>query len=311
VNALAEAQHFAGPPHWTWYILGYFFLAGLAGGSYFFATLLRHWGTRADEPLARIGFLVPFPALVLCAALLTLDLNQPLRFWHMLVDTTPGGFGLNFKSWSPMSVGVWALVVATGFALVSFVDTLVRDGRLRHPLARTVARLNGKAWNIVGAALCLFIASYTGVLLAVSNQPIWSDTWALGALFLASGLSGSAALLLMFSQRRRGAEASRPVLEIAERWFAALELLLIAVFFVTLVEDGTLDDVLGMPWLLLWIVALVGTLPGLRGLASDQLRVTAAGTVTATRAAALTTSPALVLVGVLALRAAVIFSAQA
>ena len=47
----------------------------------------------------------------------------------------------------------------------------------------------------MGALLGLFVAGYTGVLLAVSNQPVWSDTWALGGLFLASGLTGSAALI--------------------------------------------------------------------------------------------------------------------
>jgi hypothetical protein len=98
---------------------------------------------------------------------------------------------------------------------------------------------------------------------------------------------------------------------VAERLFASLELLLVAVFALTLIDDGTLDDAFGMPYLLLWLVALAGMLPGLRGLASERLHVTAGGSVAAGRAAAWTATPALVLVSVLALRAAVIFSAQA
>ena len=105
MTSLAAAQHFAGPPEWTWYILFYFFLAGLAGGCYFLATLLRHWGTPADEPVARVGFYVAFVATLICPILLTLDLTKPLRFWHMLVNTTPDGFGLSFNSNTPMSVG--------------------------------------------------------------------------------------------------------------------------------------------------------------------------------------------------------------
>jgi formate-dependent nitrite reductase membrane component NrfD len=310
MTSFAQAQHFVGEPEWTWYILFYFFLAALAGGSYFLATLLRHWGTSGDEPVARLGFYVAFPATLICPILLTLDLTKPLRFWHMLVNTTPGGFGLNFKSWSPMSVGVWVLIVFSLFTLVSFVDTLARDGRIRHPLARRLAWGGGKVWNVAGTVVGLFIASYTGVLLAVSNQPIWSDTWALAGLFLASGLSGSAALLLLLTRYRRGAESSRPFLEIGAQLFAALELLLLVVFAVTLIDDRTLDDALGMPWLLLWLVALAGMLPGLRGLVGG-LRVPAGGgAVGAERAAAWAAVPALVLVGVLALRAAVIFSAQ-
>ena len=55
-------------------------------------------------------------------------------------NTTPGDVGLNFKYWSPMSVGAWALLVASASSpLVSFVDALVRDGKLRIPLVAPAA----------------------------------------------------------------------------------------------------------------------------------------------------------------------------
>jgi polysulfide reductase chain C len=312
---LADTQHFAGAPEWTWYILFYFFVAGLAGGCYFLATLLRYWGAPGDEPVARLGFYVPFPATLIGLLLLTLDLKQPLRFWHMLFNTTPGQFGLNFNSKTPMSVGVWALLVASVFAFVAFVDSLVRDGKLRGGPARRLAGLLdgpvGLVWNVIGAIMYLFIAGYTGVLIAVSNQPIWSDSWALGGLFLASGLTGGAALLLLLAHYRRGTEPSRGVLEISERIFTVLELLLIVVVLLTLIDDGTLGTALSFPWLLLWLVALAAMLPALRDLAVRGLREPAGEAVVAGRSWAWAVAPALVLVGVLALRAWVIFSAQA
>lgn len=315
MTPLAAAEHFAGEPEWTWYILGYFFLAGLAGGSYFLAAFLRHWGSPADEPAARLGFYAVLPLTLLCPILLTLDLTKPLRFWHMLFNTTPDDFGLNFNSGTPMSVGVWALLVGSVFALVSFIDALVRDGKLRLAPARWLSRAlegtAGKIWDVVGAVVFLFIAGYTGVLLAVSNQPIWSDTWALGGLFLASGLSGSAALLILLTRYRRDAQPSRGFLELAERLFAAIELLLLAMLVLTLIDDGTLDEAFDLPWIPLWLLALAGMLPGLSGLAGRRLTVTSGGALAAERAQAWTVAPALVLAGVLALRAAVIFSAQA
>ena len=306
MTLLAASEHFAGAPEWTWFILFYFFVAGLAGGCYFLATLLRYWGSPGDEPVARLGFYVPFPATLIGLLLLTLDLKQPLRFWHMLVNTTPGQFGLNFNSATPMSVGVWVLLVASAFAFVAFVDSLARDGRIRHRLAGRLTGLFdgtvGMVWNVVGTILYLFVAGYTGVLIAVSNQPIWSDSWALGGLFLASGLSGSAALLVLLTRYRAGAESSRGFLDLGARLFAALELALLVVFALTLIDDGTLDTAFAFPWLLLWLVALVGMMPALRDLAVDGLRV---------RARVWVLAPWLVLAGVLALRAAVIFSAQA
>jgi polysulfide reductase chain C len=315
MTLLAATEHFAGAPEWTWYILFYFFLAGLAGGAYFLATLLRYWGTPADEPVARLGFYVAFPATIIGLLLLTLDLKQPLRFWHMLFNTTPGQFGISFNSVTPMSVGVWALLAASIFSFVVFVDTLVRDGRMGNRPARRLGTVLdgtvGLVWNVAGAVLYLFIAGYTGVLIAVSNQPIWSDSWALGGLFLASGLAGSAALLLVLSHYRPGAEFSRGILERSEHVFAALELLLVVVVVLTLIDDGTLGDAFGFPWILLWLVALAGMLPGLRGLVGDRIRATRrAGVAAIERVPAWVVAPSLVLVGVLALRAAVIFSAQ-
>ena len=312
MTLLAQAQHFAGDPHWTWWILAYFFFAGLAGGSYFLAAFLRHWGNPADEAAARLGFYVALPATLVCPILLTFDLSKPLRFWHMLVDTTPGDFSLNFNTGTPMSVGVWALLIASVFAFVSFVDALVRDGKVRVPIvARITGALVGKVWDVAGAVVFLFVAGYTGVLLAVSNQPIWSDTWALGGLFLASGLSGSAALLILLLRYRRDAAPSRGFLEVGERLFAALELLLLCLLVVTLIGDGTLDEAFDAPWIPLWLIALAGMLPGLSALAGRGLRVSAGGAAAVERAKASTLTPVLILAGVLALRAAVIFSAQA
>jgi polysulfide reductase chain C len=273
---------------------------------------MRHWGTPEDEPAARLGFYAALPPILIAPILLTLDLNKPLRFWHMLVNTTPDQFGLNFNTGTPMSVGVWGLIVASVFVVVSFVGALVRDGKFRNPLTNAVSGIAGKVWEVIGAVVLLFIAGYTGVLLAVSNQPIWSDTWALGALFLASGLSGSAALLLLLITRyRRDAEPSRGFLVLCERLFALLELLLLLVLVLTLIGDGTLDEAFDLPWIPLWLLALAGMLPGLRGLAANRLRVTSGGAVAVERAQALAWEPVLVLVGVLALRAAIIFSAQA
>jgi len=312
-----EVQHFAGAPHWTWYILFYFFLAGLSGGSYVIATLFRLGGEPSDEPAARLGYYVAFAALLPCPVMLILDLGTPLRFWHMMWNTTPGAAGLNFKYWSPMSVGVWALAVFGAFATVSFVETLVRDQRIRWSLAQRAVRLLdgilGRVVMVAGAVAGLFIAGYTGVLLSVSNQPVWSDTWALGGLFLASGLSGSAALLLFLVRYRRSAERSAGPLVVSERLYAVLELALIVIFALTLVPAGTVDTAFGFPWILLWLVALTGLVPGIGGLLTGRLAVTPEGVAVSVGSASAVRSvaiPVLVLLGVLALRAAVIFSIQ-
>src|SRR5256714_54214 len=303
---LAEAEHFVRAPNWTWYILFYFFLAGLSGGSYVLATLLRLRGDSAEEAVARLGYYVALPTLLVCPVLLTLDLGQPLRFWHMLVNTTPGDRGAVFKSWSLMSVGSWVLLVFGVFVAVSFLDAWVRDRR-----GTGRAGFLATAWSVLGALVGLFVAGYTGVLLAVSNQPVWSDTWTLGALFLASGLAGSAALLGWLVRFRRAASARAGALVRGERYFFVLELALIAALVVTLVRAGTAGRAFGFPWLLLWVLAaLAGLLPWLRRRDVPTVAASGEGAAHAVAAAPGLILTLLILGGILALRAAVIFSAQ-
>src|SRR5207302_4093322 len=245
------AEHFVRAPQWTWYILFYFLFAGLAGGAYVVATLLRLSGDPRDESAARIGFYVSLPATIICPILLTADLGVSwARFWHMLVDVTPGDTGLNFKSGSPMSVGVWALLLFGFFVGISALDTWARDrgGRSEGLLGAII----GRAFNLVGAIFGLFIASYTGVLLSVSNQPIWSDTWMLGGLFLASGLSGSAALITLLTRYRPDAAFSLGRLHEADGYFSILELVLLVAFFITIIAAGTAG--MTLPLLPLWLL---------------------------------------------------------
>ena len=293
-------EHFVVAPGWTWFILLYFFFAGISGGAYVIGTMLRLWGNPADKAASRLAFIISFPLLLLCPILLTLDLGQPLRFWHMLVDVRTGT--LAFKAYSPISLGSWGLTIFGLFAFVMFLAAVGEGGYLRWRVlagaGRVLGSALGKAFMLIGAIFALFVAAYTGVLLAVSNQPVWSDTWTLGGLFLASGLSGAAATVLLLSRGRRDAAVSDGKLMEADRYFIILELILIALFLITL--GGVVSKVLGGGWIILWLVVLIGTLVPLvaewRPAMMRQLPPVL--------------MPVLVLVGVLALRAVIIFSAQ-
>jgi formate-dependent nitrite reductase membrane component NrfD len=302
------AEHFVRAPQWIWYILFYFFFAGLAGGSYILATILRVAGDPRDEPAARLGFYVSLPATLICPILLTADLGASWsRFWHMLVNVTPGETALNFKYWSPMSVGVWALLVFGFFVAVSALDTWARDRRGRpHGLLGASA---GRAFNLVGSIVGLFILSYTGVLLSVSNQPVWSDTWALGGLFLVSGLSGAAALITLLVRYRPDASFSLERLRLADGYFSILEVALLVAFFATVAIAGSAGRI--VPWLPLWILTLVGIGASMMGVRRPA-HVQASGQSAAVAPVAMeaTIVSILVLLAVLAMRAAVIFSAQ-
>jgi hypothetical protein len=298
---MPPAEHFASPPQWEWWILGYFFFGGIAGGSYALGTLLRFAGDPRDVRAANLAFITSFVALIPCPIFLTLDLGQPIRFWHMLVDASPGG-GLAFRPDSPMSLGSWALLVFGLFSFVSFLGAIAEVGwfRATSAIGRFLRGGVGLVWNAIGTVFGLFICAYTGVLLAVSNQAVWSDAgWALGGMFLASALAGSTALLLLLARSRRDVDADTGVrLEAADRYFVILETILIAVFLISLAIAGTITRVLGI-WIVLWLVVILGILASLAMARADVARRWPP-----------VAAPLLALLGVLALRALVIFSAQ-
>jgi protein NrfD len=315
MNGAPSSTWFSTAPDWGWFIVLYFFLGGLAGGSYFLAALIDLSGRPEDRPLARLGYYVAFPCVVLSGMLLTADLGKPLRFWHMLIESNT--YRPMFKYWSPMSIGAWALLVFGLFCFLSFLGALAEDephspngGRIRWPALRTIAarwpalhRLRppsgpGRVIVVIGAIFGLYIAGYTGVLLAVTNRPIWSDTPLLGMLFVVSGASTSAALIILLAHRSGWTVPGLANLHRMEAWVITLELIVLVAVMVSL--GPVLRAWLNAWGLLLLIVIILGMVaPMVLSWRARQMREWS-----------MTTAAILVLVAGFLLRVIIVFSAE-
>jgi formate-dependent nitrite reductase membrane component NrfD len=209
-------------------------MGGLAGGSYFLSALIDLFGRREDRPLAHLGYYVAFPCLALSGLLLSLDLGRPLRFWHMFIQSNT--YRPMFKYWSPMSIGSWALAIFGLFAFLSFLAALAEDGRIRWPGLRTLRApaAVGRIIAVLGGLFGFYVAGYTGVLLAVTNRPIWSDTPLLGLLFIVSAASTSAALMLLLAHRSGRTTPGVADLHRMDDWVVAMELLVLIAVMVSL-----------------------------------------------------------------------------
>lgn len=187
---------------WGWEIPVYLFLGGLAAGVLILSALteLRSGGKPRSVAL-RLG---PWLAAALLSAgmvALFLDLSYKLHVYR---------FYLAFEATSPMSWGSWILVLVYPVAILLGLGGLTGDERQRlvagaarfrlsAPLMWALGRADALrrpmlwAGMVVGAALGI----YTGILLgAMSARPQWNSA-ILGPLFLTSGLSTGAALLLL------------------------------------------------------------------------------------------------------------------
>jgi formate-dependent nitrite reductase membrane component NrfD len=307
MNGIPSSTWFTTAPHWQWYIVFYFFIGGLAGGCYFLAAIIDLLGRRVDRPIARLGYYVAFPAVLLSGLLLTLDLSRPLRFWHMLIERNT--LEPSFKYWSPMSIGSWALMIFGAFTFVSFLAALADDDRVRSPLLRRfqwpalralrAPSVAGKIVAVLGGVAGFYIAGYTGILLAVTNRPIWSDTPLLGMLFVASAASTSAALLVLLAQRAKWQLPGLADLRRFDDSMIVLELLVLAAVLVSL------GPVL-QAWLNAWGVLLVlgVVVVGLIVPLALSWRARSAGTLHAA------TPAVLVLIGGFLLRVVIVLSSE-
>ena len=244
---------FTAAPDWTWFIVPYFFVGGIAGGAYFLAALLEWFGQPDDRPVIRTGYYVAATGGIVSGALLTIDLGQPLRFWHMLFQSNnlPE---LAFKAWSPISFGSWILTVFTGVAILSALGAMAEEGRSPGLKAMHGTAL-AKVVALIGGILGLGFGGYTGVLLSVTNRPIWADSPWLGALFLASGASTGAATLILLGRRRGASESTLRWLSAFDNRALLLELVLLGVFIGSL---WPLRSVWLSVWGLLLLVGVVG-----------------------------------------------------
>ena len=238
---------FVADPHWGWWIIGYFFLGGIAAGAYFLSTLIEMMGRREDREISRVGYLLAFPLILGCGVLLIVDLNHPVRFWHMLFKSEVVAVAISdgwptslegwrtmsaaplLKYWSPMSVGSWAITLFGRCSAFSFWSAIRPAG--------FVARLHGGVVGFpvraLGCAVGFFVASYTGALLTATNQPVWSDSVWLAPLFLASAASTGAAVLVLFGFGRV-TSATLDRVGRGDVWILLLELVVFLVFLASL-----------------------------------------------------------------------------
>src|SRR5260221_9857611 len=207
---------------WSWEIMLYFFLGGLAGGSFLVSTLADLLGSKQDAAVVRTARFLALICILISPILLIKDLGRPERFHHMLRV---------LKLRSAMSLGTWALTIFGICCGFTTGHQLARDGLLNwFPLlARFMKAMPVKIIESIGSIFGLFVASYTGVLLASTAVPVWARArHILGPLFLSSGLSTALASLSLLLSLGRSKQDTLERLERAEMITLATELGLIS-----------------------------------------------------------------------------------
>jgi protein NrfD len=252
-------------PHlhvWGWEIPVYLFLGGFTAGIMVLSGWALWRGRRNPRShptfsLASSGlFMLGLATISLGMLALFLDLGHKPYVWRLY---------LTMKPWSPMSWGSWILLlvypVLAAAVLLEPPARLVRLLPSIGPLSQRLAddlRVR-RALGFVSMATGIGLGIYTGILLsALGARPLWSSGL-LGPLFLASGLSSSAA----FAHWASPEPEERRQMAWLDNLFLVIELALIGMLLIGLASSTEAHAeaawlVLGGPFTAVFWIGVVG-----------------------------------------------------
>lgn len=162
---------------WGGLLALYFFVGGLSAGSFITSAVAALLKKEKYRPLIKIGGILALVFIALTPVLLIVELEQPTRFWHLFVPTY-----IHLTSF----VG-WGTIFLSLFGLVCLLYYLA----IRREDEKNIRLLGG-----IGIPLAMFVATYTGYVLAsVQGRALWNSA-ILPVLFMVSAVISGLAIVL-------------------------------------------------------------------------------------------------------------------
>jgi Ni/Fe-hydrogenase subunit HybB-like protein len=161
---------------WGVPIATYFLLTGVSAGAFIISTLAYVFGMKKYKPVGLLALLTAIIVLLLGPTILILDLNQPLRFFHMVLP-------MYWHLSSPMS---WGIILLTTYPINCLIYGyyIVKGDEKKT-----------KFFGRIGIPLAILVHGYTGLIIGlVQGKALWHTSLMI-ALFLASAMVSGVALL--------------------------------------------------------------------------------------------------------------------
>ena len=163
------------------YIGQYFFFTGLSAGSFVISVIATLLGRREFKPIGKITAILAPALLVIAPINLILDLEQPLRFWHLFL----------YYNWtSPITYGSFLL---TAYPII---------GTIYAVMVYTNRQNAAKILGILGIPLAISVHGYTGFILALAKARALWNTAAMPTIFLVSAMVSGIGLVVIIAAVR-------------------------------------------------------------------------------------------------------------
>ena len=217
---------------WGWQPALYLFLGGMGAGAFVVAALLYFLDRQSNRKTICIASWAATACLVAGLLLLLSELTNPLRGMLLWQSFSNGTSWMTFGAWV-----VFAAVIVFGLMAVLSTEQWVKPVSKKwkgYPKARNRMR---SVLAVVGIALGLCVAMYTGILLmSVPGVPLW-NTLLLPCLFTVSALDTGAALVEIVAVAPKRAVLSNKthrLLEASVVVLVVLEVVVLAAFLATM-----------------------------------------------------------------------------
>jgi tetrathionate reductase subunit C len=173
VNIIYNIYHM---PPLAFPIAIYFYLTGLSAGSFLLSTLAYGFGLEKYKPIGLLGVGMAVTLLVFAPLFLVVDLEQPMRFWHLFPY-------LNMKS--PITYGTFLLSLYPLNAIIYGYYMYNKNYKMT------------KIFGFIGIPLAISVHGYTGFILALSKARALWNTALMPFLFLVSAMVSGVAMMMI------------------------------------------------------------------------------------------------------------------
>jgi formate-dependent nitrite reductase membrane component NrfD len=266
-------------PHlevWGTVIALYLFFGGLAAGLLFFANFFYLKGKADSMPMTvKVAPIIAPIIIIIGLMLLVYDLHHWMYFWQLF---------LHIRMESPMSWGAWtlsAIMIPAILWPLSYLDDTIEYLQNRNPKCKLIGLFtwannlikklpvlpwvmdlfnkNKRLIAYLTIYLSVVLGVYTGILLSAFNaRPLWNSA-ILGPLFLTSGGSTGAALIMWLSNDH----SERKMYSKIDLFLIATELFFIIHLFMGMLSGGVAQVeaaqlFLGGPYTAVFWVLIVG-----------------------------------------------------
>lgn len=162
-------------------IAQYFYLTGLSAGSFVISVLATMLGRLEYKPLGKIGAIAAPMLLIVAPINLIVELEQPLRFWHLFLYRNLG------------SAMTWGTFLLTLYPLECLIYAyFVFKGNMKW----------AKYMGMIGIPLAISVHGYTGFILAMGKARVLWNTPLMPILFLISAVVSGIALVIVVAAIR-------------------------------------------------------------------------------------------------------------